>query len=76
MYYICNRLHNPDIYDKKKIIQTMKYIQLTQWLPLTLESDDVLILKWWVDALYYMHNDFRGHAGATLSLVKGNPYSK
>ena len=59
-----------------KLIRTMEYMQLKQWLPLTLESYDVLILKWLVDASYAMHNDFLSHTGATLSLGKGYPYSK
>ena len=51
-------------------------MRFTQWLPLKLESDYMLIFKWWVDASYAMHNDFRSHTGATLSLGKGSPYPK
>ena len=41
-----------------------------------MESDDVLILKWWVGASYDMHNYFRIQNGSTVSLGKGFPYSK
>ena len=59
-----------------KLIQTMKYIGLTQWIPLKLELYDILILKWYVDASYVMHNGFLSHTGDTLFLGKGYPYSK
>ena len=54
----------------------MKYLRLTPLIPLTLESDDVLGLKWWVDESYYMHIYYWSHTGDTSSLVKGYPYSK
>ena len=41
-----------------------------------MESDDVLVLKWWVDASYAMQNDYRSHTGDTLSLGKWYPYYK
>ena len=74
--YLYTRIHNSDIDDMKKLIWKIKYLQLTQWLTLTLESDDVLILKWWVGASYDMHNYFRIQNGSTVSLGKGFPYSK
>ena len=40
----------------KKQKRTMKYLQITQWIPFTLKADDVLILKWLVDSSYAMHN--------------------
>ena len=60
----------------KKLIRAIKYLQLTQWLPLALESYGVLIFKWWVDSLYSMHNGYQIHTGDLISLLKGYPYSK
>ena len=60
----------------KKLIRKMKYPRLTQWLPLTLESYDILLLKWWIDALYATKNDYQRHTGSTLSLGKGSLYYK
>ena len=74
--YLCTIIYNPDIDDMKKIIRTMKYLRLTQWIPLTLELYDLLILKQWVDTSYAIQNDFLIHTGSTLSLGKGSPYLK
>ena len=37
LYYLCTSFQNPDIDDMMKLIRTMEYMQLKQWLPLTLE---------------------------------------
>ena len=76
MSYLCTRVHNLDIDDTKKVIRIIRYLRVTQWPPLTLESDDGLIFKWWVYVPYAMHNDYQRHTGATLSLGKYYPYSK
>ena len=69
--YIYTRVQNPHIDYMKKLIYTIKYLHITQWLPLTLESDDVLILKLWVDAFYGMRNDFEATLGIWYPLEKG-----
>jgi hypothetical protein len=54
----------------------LRYLQLTKYLPLTLEADwDLHIIKWWVDASYGTHPDMKSHTGATMSLGKGAVYS-
>jgi hypothetical protein len=42
---------------------------------LTLEADDLHVLKWWVEASYAMHPDMKSHTGATMSMGKGSVYS-
>jgi len=44
-------------------------------LPLTLEADGTMTIKWWVDASYGVHEDCKGHTGGTMTLGKGHPYS-
>ena len=39
-------------------------------LKLTLRGGDISVVKWWVDALYAVHEDFRGNVGSMVSLVK------
>ena len=41
-------------------------------MPLILRSYRINVIKWWVDALYAVHGDIRGHNGATMSLGCGS----
>ena len=42
-------------------------------MPLTLEAQDLQIIKWWVDASYAPHADMRSHTGASMTIGKGAP---
>ena len=42
---------------------------------LTLRANDDGTVQWWIDASYTVHEDMKGHTGATLSLGKGTIYS-
>ena len=53
----------------------MQYLRATIDLVLTLEADDLHILKWWVDASYAVHPDMKSHTGGTMSMGKGSIYS-
>ena len=44
-------------------------------MPLILRADSLNLIKWWVDALYAVHGDMRGHNGATVSLGCGSEIS-
>jgi len=48
------------------------YLGKTLYLPLTLETDDLRILKWWIDASYAPHGHMRSHTGASMTLGKGD----
>ena len=52
------------------------YLRGTKSLVLTLQSNDDGIVRWWIDASYAVHNDMKGHTGATLSLGKSGIYSR
>jgi hypothetical protein len=64
-----------DTDDYKKLAKVMKYLRSTPDLPLTLEANDVQIVKWWVDASYGVHPDMCSHTGSTMSLGKGSTFS-
>jgi hypothetical protein len=49
----------------------MKYLHGTLHMPLTLEADDLQIVKWWVDASFAVHKDMKSHTGGTMTLGKG-----
>ena len=42
----------------------MKYLNGTVDKVLTLKIDDITIIKWYVDASFSMHDDFKSHTGA------------
>ena len=37
---------------------------------LTLEANDLQIIKWWIDASSAVHGDMRSHTGGTMTLGK------
>ena len=53
----------------------MQYLHGTKDLILMLRASDEGIVWWWIDASYAVHEDMKGHTGATLSLGKGAIYS-
>ena len=53
----------------------IQYLRGTRTLILTLQANDDGIVRWWIDASYAVHEDMKGHTGATLSLGKGGIYS-
>ena len=42
---------------------------------MTLEADDNIDIKWWIDASFAMHPDMKSHMGGMMSFGKGSVYS-
>jgi hypothetical protein len=74
--FLTTRVKAPDEDDYKKLGRCMKYLRATIKLALTMEADDLSVVKWWVDASYGVHPDMKSHTGATMSLGKGAIYSR
>jgi hypothetical protein len=74
--FLTTRVRLPDEGDCKKLARCMKYLRGTIDMPLTMEADDLSIVKRWVDALYGVHPDMKSHTGATMSIGQGSIYSK
>ena len=51
------------------------YIRGTIDLLLTLSANGTGMLKWYVDGLYRVHTNMRGHSGGGLSMGTGFPIS-
>ena len=71
--FLTTRVSNPDVDDWKKLSRIMNYLRDTNDLALRLSVDDIGILRWWIDASFAVHRDFKSHTGASLSLGKGCP---
>ena len=72
--FLCSRLNNPDEDDYKKLTRLVRYLRGTKDLILTLRANNDGIVRWWIDASYAVHEDMKGHTGATLLLGKGGIY--
>ncbi len=46
--FLCARVKGPNANDYKKLTQVVRYIRGTLEMPLTLEADNMHIVKWWV----------------------------
>ena len=73
--FLCGWLQAPDTDDYKKLTQLIKCLCKTVDLTLTLGADDNQSIQWWIDALYTVHPDMKGHTRATMSLGQGSVYS-
>jgi hypothetical protein len=73
--FLSTRVKKLDYNDYKKLGRVMKYLQQTPDLKITLESQDISSVKWWVDAWYAIHPDMRSHTGGVLIIGKGALYT-
>jgi Reverse transcriptase (RNA-dependent DNA polymerase)/Zinc knuckle len=72
--FLCTRVKAPDEDDYKKLARVMRYLRGTVEMVRTLESDGLNIVKWWADASFAVHADFKSHTGGAMSLGKGVVY--
>ena len=49
----------------------MKYLKSTKDIPLNLEADNSVCIRWWVDASFAVHPDMKSHSGAMMSMEQG-----
>jgi hypothetical protein len=73
--FLTRRVKAPDVDDYKKLRRVMQYLRGSINLVLTLEADDMQVVKWFIDASYGVHHDLKSHTGATMTLGKGSVYS-
>ena len=55
----------------------LSYLKGTLHMPLTLilSADSLTLSRWWVDAAYAVHDNWRGHTGAGMSFGQGKALS-
>eukprot|EP00980_Cylindrotheca_fusiformis_P000185 scaffold33_cov78-Cylindrotheca_fusiformis.AAC.1 len=54
-----------------KLIRLMRYLNGTKKKHLTLSIDDLRVIKWYVDASFAVHPDFKSHTGAVMTWGEG-----
>jgi hypothetical protein len=62
--FLTTRVDKATDMDWKKLKHLVGYLKQTRDLPLVLSSDNISIVKWWVDGSYATHPNMRGHTGA------------
>ena len=68
---LCTRVKEPDESDWSKLVRLMKYLNGTKKKKLTLSADNLRVIKWYVDASFAVHPDFKSHTGAAMTFGKG-----
>ena len=53
-------------------MRALIYIRGTLNLPLILRANILSVIKWWVDASFSAHPDYKGHTGAMMSMGSGS----
>ena len=69
--FLSTRVKGPNQGDWFKLSKMMAFLNHTKEDVLALEADDVQNITWYVDAAFAVHQDFKSHTGATMSLGKG-----
>ena len=68
---LSTRVKSPNESDWRKLVRMMEYLNGTKELMLKLWADDLRVVKWYVDASFAVHPDYRSHTGAAMTLGEG-----
>ena len=69
--WLCSRVKDSDESEWTKLVRMMKYLNGTREKVLTLSIDNLRVIKWYVDASFAVHPDFKSHTGATMTMGRG-----
>ena len=68
---LSSRVREPRDSDWKAIVRFMRYLHSTKFWHKTLSADDLKVMKWWIDASFAVHPDFKSHTGSVMSMGSG-----
>ena len=68
---LCSRVKEPQQSDWSKLIHMLKYLNGKREDVLILSADNLQSIKWWVDASFAVHPDFKSHTGAVMLMGWG-----
>jgi hypothetical protein len=70
--FLTTRVRLPDEDDWGTVKRVLSYLKEgTLHMPLILSEDSLTLKRWWVDAVYAVHGNCRGHTGAGISFGQG-----
>ena len=65
---LSTRVKSPTESDWKKLIKMLEYLKGTSKLCRKLKADNLQVVKWYVDASFAVHPDYRSYTGAVMTL--------
>ena len=68
---LSTRVQSPSQDDWKKLERLMLFLHSTKMDKLILSAEDLHIIRWWIDASFAVHPDFKSHTGAAMSFGLG-----
>ena len=72
MSFVTTRVQSPNENNFKKLGWCLHYLHDTKYLTLTFEDHDMATIKWWVNASFAVHHDYKSHTGTTITLGHGS----
>jgi len=68
---LSSRVREPKESDWSAIVRFMRYLHSTKFWHKTLSAEDLKVMKWWIDASFAVHPDFKSHTGSVMSMGSG-----
>ena len=65
------RVKEPNDTNWKKLVRMIKYLNGTKKKYLNLSSDYLKVIKWYLDASFAVHPDFKIHTGLIVTMGQG-----
>jgi hypothetical protein len=69
--FLSTRTSEPTEQDWAQLVRLMLFLKATQDEVTTMEADDTQTIKWYVDASFAVHKDYKSHTGVTMTLGEG-----
>jgi hypothetical protein len=68
---LSTRVRNPNEDDWQKLKRFMRYMNGSKERFATYKIDNIGVVKWFIDASFAVHPDFRSHTGAVMTMGQG-----
>ena len=72
---LCTRVKAPTTSDWKHLVRLLKFCNGTRGDKLILSADNLHVIKWYVDAAFAVHPDFKSHTGGVMTFGNGTVQS-
>ena len=64
-------MKDPNESDRNKLIRLMKFLNGTKHKKLRLSMDNIKCIKFYINAAFAVHSDYKSHTGATMTFGEG-----
>ena len=69
--FLCTRVSCSTNQDWEKLQRLLSYLMSSRDMPRVIGANGLEVLQTWVDALYTIHLDMKGHTGGVMSMGRG-----